>query len=165
MARTTIALSAPPTVVRRERVIQLRAAGASGIDTLATACVAGGDVADSGDSDTPARLSDVGFLRYALDHPHGHAAERCDLRQRVARPAQYRDLVSLEHVDHLFPRWTWGLQRPSGLEVLPTGGPISGKDVFRLFGTRRWLPDRGSTITPPRRGKRSWAQKHTVTTA
>ena len=55
------------------------------------------------------------------DRPDGRAAEGRHVGQRVARPPEHLNLVSLEHVDHPFPRWRWGLQRFSAQGALRKG--------------------------------------------
>ena len=55
------------------------------------------------------------------DRPDGRAAERRHVRQRVARPPEHLNLVSLEHVDHPFPRRIWSLRRLSALGRLQKG--------------------------------------------
>jgi hypothetical protein len=50
------------------------------------------------------------------------AAQRRDLLPRVAGPSQDLNLVSLEHLDHPFPRRRLNLRRLSGPVGLPGGG-------------------------------------------
>jgi hypothetical protein len=73
------------------------------------------------------------FLDHPLHRPHGHAAELRHLRQRVAGPPQYLNLVSLEHVDHPFPRRRWSLRRFSGPGGLPAGGQNFRKGCGQNF--------------------------------
>jgi len=45
--------------------------------------------------------------------PHRHSGQGGHFRQRVAGPPEHLHLVTLEHVDHPFPRRRWSLQRLS----------------------------------------------------
>ena len=65
---------------------------------------------------------DRGFRGDAPHGPHGHAAQRGDLLPRVPRPPKHLHLVSLEHLDHPFPRRRRNLRRLSGPVGLPAGG-------------------------------------------
>ncbi len=65
---------------------------------------------------------DRAFRGDAPHGPHGHAAQGGDLLPRVPRPPKHLHLVSLEHLDHPFPRRRWNLRRLSGPVGLPAGG-------------------------------------------
>ena len=63
----------------------------------------------------------------------GDAAERRDLAPRVLRAAQDLNLVSLEHVDHPFPRRKLNLRRFSDPAGLPVGGQNFRKGLGQNF--------------------------------
>jgi hypothetical protein len=67
-------------------------------------------------------VCDWRFCRDPSSRLLGDAAERGDLGPRVIRATQDLNLVSLEHVDHPFPRRKPNLRRFSDPVGLPAGG-------------------------------------------
>ena len=82
---------------------------------------------------------------FRRDSPRGsgrHAAEGGHLPPRVIRPTQHLNLVSLQHVDHPFPR-----RRPSLRRSGPVGLPRGGQNFRKRLGQNFRNPQRATIGT------------------
>ena len=76
------------------------------------------------------------------------AAEHRDVAPRVLRPAQNLNLVSLEHVDHPFPRRKPNFRRLSDPVGLPAGGQNFRKGLGQNFRNPHLLSMLANVVRP-----------------